>query len=147
MKKIFSTLLVLLISFGCNKHTSIDMNKELIAIDREFSALSKEKGMNRAFLYYVAEDGVMLSPNKMPIVGKEKINALFQSNDSDKEFTWEPLYADISESGELGYTYGTYTITTEGEIQKGTYVSIWKKDSGGKWKFVLDSGNDGLGEP
>jgi len=123
------------------------MNKELMTVDRAFSALSKERGMNRAFLSYVAEDAVMLSPNKMPIAGKDKINALFQRNDSDKEFTWEPLYADIAESGELGYTYGTYTITTDGETQKGTYVSIWKKDSGGKWKFVLDSGNDGLVEP
>ena len=117
-----------------------------MAVDRAFSALSKERGMNYAFLSYVAEDGVMLSPNKMPVVGKDKINALFHGNDSDKEFTWEPLYADISGSGELGYTYGTYAITTEGETQKGTYVSIWKKDSKGAWKFVLDSGNDGLGE-
>ena len=123
------------------------MNKELIAVDRAFSALSKERGTNRAFLSYVAEDCVMLSPNKMPIVGKDKINALFQSNDSNKEFTWDPLYADVAESGELGYTYGTYTINTDGETQKGTYVSIWKRDSGGKWKFVLDSGNDGLGGP
>lgn len=146
MKKIFSALLISFILFGCNKHASFDMNKELIAVDLAFSALSKERGMNHAFLSYVAEDGVMLSPNKMPIVGKEKINALFQSDDSDKEFTWKPLYAYLSESGELGYTYGTYAFTTEGETQRGTYVSIWKKDSGGKWKFVLDSGNDGLGK-
>ena len=122
------------------------MNRELMAVDRAFSALSKERGINYAFLSYVAEDGVMLRPNKMPLVGKEKINALFHGKDSDKEFTWEPLYADISESGELGYTYGTFSISIEGKTQKGTYVSIWKKDSRGKWKFVLDSGNDGLGE-
>ena len=52
---------------------SLDMNKDLIAIDKAFSALSREKGMNYAFLSYVAEDGVMLSPNRMPIVGKPEI--------------------------------------------------------------------------
>lgn len=29
---------------------------------------------------------------------------------------------------------------------KGTYVSVWKKDNKGEWKFVLDSGNEGLDE-
>jgi ketosteroid isomerase-like protein len=26
----------------------------------------------------------------------------------------------------------------------GTYVSIWKKQPDGKWKFILDSGNEGI---
>ena len=31
-------------------------------------------------------------------------------------------------------------------IEQGTYVSIWKKDKIGAWKFVLDSGNQGIGD-
>ena len=124
---------------------SLDMNKELIATDRAFSALSKEKGRNHAFASYVAEDGVMLSPNKMPVIGKNKIEALFYSDDSKLVFTWNPLYADVAKSGDLGYTYGTYEILEGTSIQKGTYVSVWKKDAAGEWKFVLDSGNKGLG--
>ena len=31
-------------------------------------------------------------------------------------------------------------------MQRGTYVTIWKKDADGTWKWVLDSGNEGLGE-
>ena len=145
MSKTTLIILVLLL-FGCNKPMSLDMNKELIAADKAFSALSKEKGMNHAFLSYVAKDGVMLSPNKMPVVGKNKIQALFQSDDSKLVFTWNPLHADVAKSGDLGYTYGTYEILEGASIQKGTYVSIWKKDATGKWKFVLDSGNEGLGD-
>ena len=35
----------------------------------------------------------------------------------------------------------------EGEevTREGTYVTIWKKDADGNWKFVLDTGNQGLG--
>jgi len=29
--------------------------------------------------------------------------------------------------------------------EKGTYVSIWIEENG-MWKFVLDSGNEGLGD-
>ncbi len=81
----------------------------------------------------------------MLLVGKSNVGILFRGDDSNKEFTWEPLYADVAKSGELGYTYGTYQIITVENSEKGTYVSIWKKDSNGKWKFVLDSGNEGLG--
>ncbi|MFC1760151.1 YybH family protein [Candidatus Neomarinimicrobiota bacterium] len=141
------TLIILvLFLIECNKPMSLDMNKELIDVDRAFSALSKEKGMNHAFLSYVAEDGVMLSPNKMPVVGKNKIGDLFQSDDSKTVFTWNPLYAEVAKSGDLGYTYGIYEILEGESRQKGTYVSVWKKDTTGEWKFVLDSGNRGLGD-
>jgi ketosteroid isomerase-like protein len=29
---------------------------------------------------------------------------------------------------------------------KGTYVTIWRKQKDGKWKFVLDTGNQGVGD-
>ncbi len=124
---------------------NINMKSELINADKAFSALCKEKGMNHAFLHYVAEDGVMLRPNSIPVVGKNKIKPLFQNDDSNIEFTWEPLNAEVAKSGELGYTYGTYEITSGNSKQNGTYVSVWKKNALDEWKFVLDSGNEGLG--
>ncbi len=67
---------------------------------------------------------------------------------SDTSFilSWEPIYAKISGSGDLGYTYGTYTSTVRatGEISKGTYVTVWEKQADGTWKFVLDTGTEGL---
>ncbi len=32
------------------------------------------------------------------------------------------------------------------DIKKGTYVSIWKKNKEGVWKYVLDACNEGLGD-
>ena len=45
--------------------------------------------------------------------------------------TWEPLFEKISESGDLGYTYGLHTNTDKitGEITKGTYITIWQKQT------------------
>jgi ketosteroid isomerase-like protein len=68
-------------------------------------------------------------------------------NDSSVQMTWEPQGGDIAASGELGYTYGIYELRDGGDnVQRGTYVTIWKKQEDGKWKFVLDSGNQGLGD-
>lgn len=125
--------------------------KELMEVDRSFSNLSLEKGMNKAFLEYLADDGVLLRPNRMPIVGREKITETFSNPDTTFSLTWEPLFADVAESGELGYTYGTYKIdmySPDGNpvTTEGTYLSVWKKDQNGHWKFVMDTGNQGLGK-
>jgi ketosteroid isomerase-like protein len=67
-------------------------------------------------------------------------------NDSTVQLTWEPEGGDISTSGELGYTYGIYELKGSNDVvERGTYVTIWKKQEDGKWKFVLDSGNQGIG--
>ena len=58
--------------------------------------------------------------------------------------TWKPDGGEIATSGDLGFTYGIYKLEMKDTVLKGTYVSIWKKQTDGKWKFVLDSGNEGI---
>lgn len=117
--------------------------------DRAFSKLSVEKGMKNAFLEYIDSNGVILRPNHYPIIGADAIDYLIQQNDSSYTLQWEPESGTIAKSGELGYTYGLYKLQPKGKDTAivGTYVSIWKKQADGSWKFVLDSGNDGLAEP
>lgn len=143
-------LLISKFSFAQNPNAA-NPAEEIKQADISFSNLSKEKGMNYAFLEYLAEDGVLLRPNMYPVAGKETIKKTFfdEADDKNLTLTWTPLYALIAGSGELGYTYGIWQMeilkedkTTD--IRKGTYVTIWKKDNNGKWKFVLDTGNPGL---
>ena len=121
----------------------------LLQTDREFSAMSVREGMFKAFLYYIADDGVILRDNSFPAKGKENLSTRF-SGKTDTTFilSWEPLFEKISESGDLGYTYGLHTNTDKitGEIAKGTYITIWQKQQDGSWKFVLDTGTQGLPE-
>ena len=126
---------------------SREINLKLLKkVDIAFSNYSLENGMNKAFYEFAAEEAVMLKDNSMPIRGKENIKFSFMKRaDSNINFSWKPLKADVSKSGELGYTYGTYTYKTTDSIYRGTYVSIWKKNEEGEWKYVLDSGNNGLG--
>ncbi|MEP6674516.1 MAG: DUF4440 domain-containing protein [Ferruginibacter sp.] len=146
----------LLIMASCVYKNKSVLNKEeerqhMLSADREFSALSKTKGMKAAFLEYIDSNGVLLRPGRLPIMGADAIDYLIQQNDSAFSFSWEPKDGFIAQSGELGYTFGVYTLRETGTDtaavkSQGTYVSIWKKQSDGKWKYVLDSGNEGLGE-
>ena len=145
----------LLLSCGKPGKSEIEkMKKELINIDIAFSNYSEKNGMNEAFINYVADDGVLLRPYSKPIVGKDNVTALLNKNKGKKKklnitLKWEPQYADIAASGDLGFTYGIYTLsvsTDDGnsESEFGTYVTIWKKDKDGNWKYALDTGNEGL---
>ena len=121
---------------------------EMMNADREFSKLSEEKGMKTAFIEYLDSNGVLLRPNRLPIAGADAIDFLIQQNDTDYTLTWEPRNGAIAKSGELGYTYGIYALrpSKKDTVIYGTYVSIWKKERDGIWKYVLDSGNEGIGD-
>lgn len=121
---------------------------EMMDADRAFSKMCEEKGMKTAFLEYLDSNGVLLRPNRLPIAGADAVDFLIQQKDDDYIMSWEPKNGVIARSGELGYTYGIYAIkpSTKDTIIYGTYVSIWKKEKGGTWKYVLDSGNEGLGD-
>ncbi len=119
---------------------------EIQIVDSEFSDYSKEHGMRKAFMEYIDDDGVMMKDNALPFKGARAIDFISSMNDSSVELTWEPQGGDISNSGELGYTYGIYEMRDGSDkVERGTYVTIWKKQEDGKWKFVLDSGNQGIG--
>ena len=120
----------------------------MLEADRAFSRLSEEKGMKQAFLEYIDSNGVLLRPNHLPLLGADAIDFLIQQNDSAFTLKWEPRTGTVARSGELGYTYGIYELKpgTKDTIIYGNYVSIWKKQSDGKWKYVLDSGNEGIGK-
>ncbi len=124
----------------------IDYKTAMLETDRAFSKLSEERGMKHAFMQYVDSNGVLLRPNIMPLVGGEAINYISQSNDTSFTMTWEPNGGTVAKSGELGYTYGLYSLKPKDKdtIYYGTYVSIWKKQPDGKWKFVLETGNEGI---
>jgi ketosteroid isomerase-like protein len=122
---------------------------EIKQADIDFSDYSKANGIEAAFLKFIADDGVLLRPYTMPIEGRENIKKLFGERDASFTLTWTPSFAAVSSSGDLGYTYGIYEASgkdDKGESYKrnGTYITIWRKDVSGAWKFVLDTGNPGI---
>lgn len=145
MKSIRIPLMVLFL-LSCKTIVKPDA-QQLLEIDRQFSDAASKKGFNKAFIKFAHPNAVLLRPDKMPITGKRAIISMYEEVDATGiDFSWEPLAVDIAASGDLGYTYGIYTIKIDTVTEKGTYVSIWKKDENGNWKYVLDTGNEGLGE-
>jgi ketosteroid isomerase-like protein len=125
-----------------------NLKEELFTVDRQFSELSKQMGMAHAFDFYMADSATMLRNGVPPVVGREAINKLFENTPEGTQLIWEPEFADIAASGDLGYTIGRWEYSTtdsagETATAHGYYISVWKKQPNGSWKFVFDTGTTG----
>jgi ketosteroid isomerase-like protein len=115
-------------------------------IEGEFMKAAAEKGAKGYMLYY-SDDAVEVPNGAPPIQGKAEIaKTMGFLDDKNNSLTWTPAGGDISSSGDLGYTYGTYEFRSkdnEGKahVEYGKYTSIWKRQKDGSWKVVLDMGN------
>jgi len=115
-------------------------------LEGEFMKAAADKG-SQGYMSYYAEDSVEL-PNGAPIIaGKTNIAQGMGFLDSkDNRLQWTPVGADISTAGDFGYTYGTFEFHSKDKdgkprVDYGKYTSIWKLQSDGTWKVVLDMGN------
>jgi len=111
----------------------------LVQMERDFARAAATKGTRDAFLEFIADDGILFQPG--PISGKK-----FWTERQPRKglLSWEPIFADVSRAGDLGYTTGPWEFRPNGADDKpvafGQYFTIWKKQSDGSWKFVLDRG-------
>lgn len=147
MKNILSIIYLLTLLVSCSEKKLNADPQVLMEADLAFSDYSVQHGFQKAFVEFAHDSVVLLKPNQMPIVGKQSLVESYSGRtDSNLVLTWKPAKALIAESGELGYTYGFWTFVASSDTSHGTYLTIWKKNSDGQWKFIADTGNDGLGK-
>ena len=116
---------------------------EILQVDKEFSTMSKHVGIKKAYLEYMSDEGILLRPDFLPISGAKAIDYLSTLADEEYELSWVPQGGMLANSGDLGFTYGVYSLKTEDIIYEGTYVNIWKKTRG-RWRYVLNTSNTGI---
>jgi ketosteroid isomerase-like protein len=111
----------------------------LVEAERSFARTSEEKGIREAFLAWLAPDAVVFRP--APVEGRPVYEKMDPANPA--VLTWGPEIADISASGELGYTSGPYELRPGRGAEPtgfGHYISIWKKQPDGAWRVIVDAG-------
>ncbi|HVG31650.1 MAG TPA: nuclear transport factor 2 family protein [Pyrinomonadaceae bacterium] len=135
------------------KQKSAKLNVEaertaLANLEREFLQAAKAEGVAKAFESFMADEARLHRTGMFPLTEKDAIRAFFAAK--PLTMTWETVKADVSQSNDLGYTYGSYelkenstaaTTTGAASVEKGYFVRVWKRNKDGKWKVVLDTTN------
>jgi|GEM_PF-976744 len=119
----------------------------LIAADLQFLQASEGAGIAEAYRRFLAPEAIQMLNGYPPIEGRDNIYSNFADfADPNISLTWELEGADVSASGDLGYTWGTYFYIGPDEageegLIEGNYVNIWRKSAAGKWQVIIDIEN------
>lgn len=94
---------------------------------------------------YYASDAVLAVPGRT-VKGADAIGKANAEDLKDPAFNLDFTNdrTDVASSGDLAYTTGTFNVTYTSsktkkvEREKGTYVTVFRKQSDGSWKAVAD---------
>jgi ketosteroid isomerase-like protein len=115
----------------------------MVETERAFSRASEEKGTREAFTEFIADDGILFRPT--PVFGKKWMQEHpLPASPTRSVLSWQPILADVSRAGDLGYTTGPWQFRKDIKDARptafGNFMTVWKKEANGSWKFVLDLG-------
>ncbi len=117
--------------------------KALKDVDAAMSKNMEAKAYDKFSSYY-ADEATMMT-NGAPATQKAGIADLTKMLVNMKAtLKFGASKVDVSKSGDLGYTQGPYTIaytdpkTKRKMMEKGNYVTVYKKQADGSWKIVAD---------
>ncbi|MEO6829846.1 MAG: nuclear transport factor 2 family protein [Acidobacteriaceae bacterium] len=118
----------------------------LFKLERRFAA-SVAQGGGAAFASWFDPNGTTLANRQAPVVGQPAIAAHATWSPSTYQLTWTPEDGELSPGGDMGYTWGHYEGRAIGSaassaVERGRYMTVWKKESDGSWKVLLDSSNE-----
>lgn len=112
---------------------------ELIAAERSFAAFSVAHSTKEAFLQYIDSNSLMFDKGH-PV----KAHAYWKQREKRPGvLNWYPQFAEISASGDFGYTTGPWTFqssATDTVESRGLYCTVWYRNNDGEWKFLIDLG-------
>lgn len=149
MRPLFVVMAVLsLLTAGFSQSTKSPSGdaSALLKMEAEFQKATAERGWD-GYVSYFAEDGVELPNGESAVKGKQAVRKSLGDWTPGMSLTWTPAGAGMAASGDLGYTYGEYTLKSKDKdghpvVRYGKYMTVWKKQNDGNWKVAADMGNN-----
>lgn len=119
-----------------------DPAESLAQTERDFAQMSMKDGMYKAFVKYAAESGIQFAPhprNVRQAFAKQADGPL-----PDFTLNWRPVFTDVAASGDLGFNAGPWIMADLSPAKEpslyGYFLSIWKRQDDGTWRFIIDAG-------
>ncbi len=145
----------LLLLAGCNSAPpvpsapAVDISAEKAKIRDLETAWSKDaaaKDVDKSVANY-ADDAILMMPGMPAAKTKDAIRAAWKGMlaDPNLKIAFSSDRIEVSASGDLATTEGSYTMTmtnpkTKKPVQdKGTYLTVYKKQADGNWKAIEDT--------
>jgi ketosteroid isomerase-like protein len=122
--------------------------EQLLQRDAEWAALaSKGREVDRMIAFWT-DDAVVYPPDMPAVRGKAALRAYVEGALAIPGFhiTWTTSEASLSPDGQLAYLLSTNVITMTGPEGQpvttgGRAVTVWRRESDGRWRCAVDIWN------
>lgn len=144
--KILLNFTIIITISGCQREVvDLKVEKEtLMQASRDWSKAAEARDVEKTLTFW-SDDAIVISAGQPELKGKQAIRGMVEGSIKDPNFkiSWEPISAEISKSGDMGYLIENSKITMadstgKSVIQNFKTVTIWKKQEDGSWKNVVD---------
>jgi ketosteroid isomerase-like protein len=123
--------------------------RALLERDRAWASAAGARNVDTILAYWTPDARVLL-PGRPAYVGTAAIRQMVTGSLATPGFaiTWAPDSAIVAGSGDLAYTYGTSRVTMADSTgapvtTTAQYIEIWRKDTDGQWRCVIDFNHEG----
>ncbi len=114
-------------------------------LESAWAAAALAKDLEKSVSFY-ADDAILLNAGVPAAKGKDAIHAAWKDMlaDPNSKLVFAANRVDVSSSGDMASTAGSYTMTmtnpkTKKPVEdKGTYITVYKKQADGNWKAIED---------
>lgn len=113
-------------------HPAGSSGEPLLRAERSLAGRVAAVGWDAACPGLFAESSRSLRDGAAPASGRDAACAL--ASPGAEPVSWEPLEADLADSGDLGYTYGRYRKGREA----GYFSRVWHRRADGAFEVLLD---------
>jgi ketosteroid isomerase-like protein len=115
----------------------------VMAVDQSFSDLASAIGTGEAFARFVAPDGAGFGGFAPFSYGAAELAASYGPYVAGA-LVWSPEAGEAAASGDFAFTSGGFQVRDPGPggtwtvIGAGKYLTIWRRQPNGPWRFVMD---------
>ena len=122
-------------------------------LDAQWSKAAASKDVDKTISYY--GDEVTVLPANAPVATtREAIRKIWKDMLTSPGFAggWQATRVEIARAGDMAYVSGTYELTMNDAngkpaTDRGKFVEVWRKQTDGGWKCVMDIWNSDLPLP
>ena len=110
-------------------------DKSLMETDQAFGEAIAATGASAAYGTLMHEAGRLNRPGIQPMARSAALAWLAREV---KELSTMPMKAETSAAGDLGYTWGRYSISGPAGSASSYYIRVWTRKADGTWQLVAD---------
>ena len=126
MKYISVIIICLVVAMSAQAQSAL---QDMVKTEQAFSKMAEEQNARDAFVAFIADDGLLFRPGA--VNGKQWMQEHpVPPSDKNPLLAWQPAFAGMSVSGDLGFTTGPWESKADRSDQTpsgyGDFVTVWK---------------------